>query len=139
LHTDDIEVHFDYIDLLNDLVQEKNELASTHFSFSDTTEMDWNNSDGLVKITIYRIVQEALSNVIKYAEATACAVTLTKTENDKLQLLIEDNGKGFESTTKENDGIGLKNMQERTRLAKAVLTIASQLGRGTTIEVFFNC
>lgn len=139
MHTDDIEVHFDYIDLLNDLVQEKNELASTHFSFSDTTEMDWNNSDGLVKITIYRIVQEALSNVIKYADATACAVTLTNIENYKLQLLIEDDGNGFEVTTKENDGIGLKNMQERARLAKADLTIASELERGTKIQVVFNC
>lgn len=139
LHTDDIENQLEYIHLLNDLIQEKNELATTHFSFSDTTEMDWNNIDGLVKISIFRIVQEALLNVIKYAEATVCNVTLTKTENNKLQLLIEDDGNGFEINTKENDGIGLKNMQERARLAKAVLTIASELGRGTKIEVFFNC
>jgi signal transduction histidine kinase len=139
LHTDDIEVHWDYIHLLEHLIQEKNELTTTHFLFSATTEMDWNNIDGLVKITIYRIVQEALSNVIKYAEATACTVTLTKTDNNKLQLLIEDNGKGFESTTKENDGIGLKNIQERAQLAQAELAITSKLGEGTKIEVVFNC
>jgi signal transduction histidine kinase len=139
LHTDDIENQWEYIHLLEDLIQEKNELATTHFSFSDTTEMDWNNIDGLVKITIYRIVQEALSNVIKYAEATDCTVTLTKTENNKLQLLIEDNGKGFESITKENAGIGLKNMQERAQLAQAELAITSKLGEGTKIEVVFNC
>ncbi len=139
LHTDDIENQWEYIHLLEDLIQEKNELATTHFSFSDTTEMDWNNIDGLVKITIYRIVQEALLNVIKYAEASVCGVTLTKTENNKLQLLIEDNGKGFESTTKENDGIGLKNMLERAQLAQAELAITSKLGKGTKIEAFFNC
>ena len=139
LHTDEIENQWEYIHLLEDLIQEKNELATTHFSFSATTEMDWNNIDGLVKITIYRIVQEALSNVIKYAEATACTVTLTKTENNKLQLLIEDNGKGFESITKENDGIGLKNMQERAQLAQGELAITSKLGEGTKIEVVFNC
>lgn len=139
LHTDDIENQWEYIHLLEDLIQEKNELATTHFSFSDTTEMDWNNIDGLVKISIFRIVQEALLNVIKYAEATVCNVTLTKTENNKLQLLIEDNGKGFESTTKENDGIGLKNMQERAQLAQAELAITSKLGEGTKIEAFFNC
>lgn len=139
LHTDDIENQWEYIHLLEDLIQEKNELATTHFSFSDTTEMDWNNIDGLVKITIYRIVQEALSNVIKYAEATDCTFTLTKTENNKLQLLIEDNGKGFESITKENAGIGLKNMQERAQLAQAELAITSKLGEGTKIEVVFNC
>lgn len=138
LHTDAIEVHLEYIHLLNDLIQEKNDLATTRFSFSDTTELDWNNIDGLVKITIYRIVQEALLNVIKYAEAADCTVTLTKIENNKLQLLIEDNGKGFESNAKENDGIGLKNIQERALLAQAALTIASKLGEGTKIVVIFN-
>ena len=139
LHTDDIEVHLEYIHLLQDLIQEKNELDTTHFTFSDTTELDWNSIDGLVKIAIYRIIQEALQNVIKYAEADNCIITLTQIENNKLQLLIEDNGKGFESTAKENDGIGLKNIQERARLAQAELSITSKLGDGTKIEVVFNC
>lgn len=139
LHTDDIEVHLEYLHLLNDLIQEKNELASTHFTFSDNSKLDWKNIDGLIKITIFRIVQESLTNVIKYAEATVCTVTLTQTENNKLQLLIEDNGKGFEGITKENDGIGLKNIQERARLAQAELTIASKLGGGTKIVVVFDC
>ncbi len=138
LHTDDIEVHLDYIDLLNDLIQEKNEFALTHFSFSDTSKLNWNNIDGLVKITIFRIVQEALLNVIKYAEATVCNVTLVKTENNKLQLLIQDNGKGFKNNNKENDGIGLKNIKERSRLAQAELTITSKLGGGTKILAVFD-
>ena len=139
LHTDDIENQWEYIHLLEDLIQEKNELATTHFSFLDITEMDWNNIDGLVKITIYRIVQEALSNVIKYAEATACNVTLTQIKNGKLQLLIEDDGIGFDINTKGNDGIGLKNIQERARLAQAELAITSKLGEGTIIKVVFIC
>ena len=139
LHTDAAEVNFDYIDLLSGLIQEKNELAATRFSFTDTSELIWNTIDGLIKITIFRIAQEALSNVIKYAEATVCNVTLTKIETNKLKLLIEDNGKGFENTTKENDGIGLKNIQERAQLAKAKLTITSKLGEGTKIAVVFDC
>ncbi|MBA4320572.1 MAG: ATP-binding protein, partial [Flavobacterium sp.] len=139
LHTEAIEAHWEYIHLLNDLIQEKNELATTHFSFSDDSNLKWDAIDGLVKISIYRIVQEALLNVIKYAEASVCDVTLTKIENNKLQLLIEDNGKGFEVTTNEKDGIGLKNIQERARLAQAKLTITSKLGEGTKIAVVFNC
>jgi len=138
LHTDEIEDHLEYIHLLEDLFQEKNELGKTHFTFSDTTEQDWNTIDGLVKIAIYRIIQEAMQNVIKYSEASVCNVTLTQIENGKLQLLIDDNGKGFDSTTQENDGIGLKNIQERARLAKAELAITSKLGEGTKIEVVFN-
>ena len=138
LHTDGIEVQLEYIHLLEDLIQEKNELATTHFSFSDDSNLNWDDMDGLVKISIYRIVQEALLNVIKYAEASVCGVTLTKIENNKLLLLIEDNGKGFEVTTKENDGIGLKNIQERARLAQAEFTITSKLGEGTKIAVVFN-
>jgi signal transduction histidine kinase len=139
LHTDAIEAHWEYIHLLNDLIQEKNELATTHFTFSDDSNLNWDAFDGLVKITIYRIVQEALLNVIKYAEASVCGVTLTKIENNKLLLLIEDNGKGFDVTTNEKDGIGLKNIQERARLAQAELTITSKLGGGTKIAVVFNC
>lgn len=139
LHTDTIEGQWDYIHLLNDLIQEKNEFATTHFSFSDDSNLNWDNIDGLVKITIFRILQEALLNVIKYAEASVCVVNLKKFENNKLLLLIEDNGKGFEVATKENDGIGLKNMQERARLAQAELAITSKLGKGTKIEVIFNC
>lgn len=138
LHTDAIDVQFDYIDLLNDLIQEKNELSATRFSFTDTSDLIWNTIDGLVKITIFRIVQEALLNVIKYAEATVCTVTLTKIETNKLKLLIEDDGKGFENTTKENDGIGLKNIQERAQLAKAELTIISKLGKGTQIAIVID-
>lgn len=139
LHSDDIEVHLDYIDLLNDLIQEKNELALTHFSFSDTSKLNWNNIDGLVKITIFRIVQEALLNVIKYAEATTCEISLNKTKNNKLQLLVKDNGRGFKNNTKANDGIGLKNIKERARLVQAELSITSNLGKGTKIEIVFNC
>jgi signal transduction histidine kinase len=139
LHTDDIEVHLEYIHLLQDLIQEKNELDTTHFTFSDTTALDWNTIDGLVKIAIYRIIQEALQNVIKYSEASVCNVTLIQIEYNKLQLLIEDNGKGFDSTTKKNNGIGLKNIQERARLAQAELSITSKLGEGTGIKVVFIC
>ncbi len=139
LHTDNIEVQLDYIHLLEDLIQEKNELATTHFSFSDDSNLNWDDTDGLIKISIYRIVQEALQNVIKYAEASDCSVTLARIENNKLQLLIEDNGKGFESTTNENHGIGLKNIQERARLAQAELTITSKLGEGMKILVVFDC
>ena len=139
LHTDGIEVHLEYNNLLQDLIQEKNDLAKTHFTFSDTTELDWNTIDGLVKIAIYRIIQEALQNVIKHSEADNCAVTLTQIDTNKLQMLVEDDGKGFDSTNKKNIGIGLKNIQERAGLAQVELVITSNLGIGTKIEVVFNC
>jgi len=139
LHTDGIEVHLEYSNLLEDLVQEKNEFGKTHFTFSDITELDWNTINGLVKIAIYRIIQEALQNVIKHSEADNCAVTLTQIDTNKLQMLVEDDGKGFDSTNKKNVGIGLKNIQERAGLAQAELFITSNLGIGTKIEVVFNC
>lgn len=139
LHTDGIEVHLEYSNLLEDLIQEKNDLAKTHFTFSDTTELDWNTIDGLVKIAIYRIIQETLQNVIKHSEADNCAVTLTQIDSNKLQMLVEDDGKGFDSNNKKNIGIGLKNIQERAGLAEAELFITSNLGIGTKIEVVFNC
>jgi signal transduction histidine kinase len=90
----------------------------------------------LIKITIYRIVQEALFNVTKYADATECTVTLSQPEPTSLLLVISDNGKGFDSIS-STIGIGLANMKERARLVKADLQIQSAPGQGTRIVCRF--
>lgn len=136
LHTDDIENQFDYINLLNNLISQQNDLEMTLFSFKQDETIDWNAISGLVKITIYRIIQEALLNVIKYAEATTCIVTISK-NNSELQLRITDNGKGFDTSTTDYEGIGFKNIRQRIKNTNARLSIKSKPEKGTTIKVFF--
>jgi signal transduction histidine kinase len=123
---------------LTDFVRQQNEFGTTHFTFDCDASIDWERISGLVKITIYRIIQEAVFNVNKYAEAEGCSILLAQNVDNRIQLVIEDNGKGFDTTYSVHEGIGLKNIKERAALVKASLVIDSELGRGTNIEAFFS-
>ena len=84
-----------------------------------------------VETTVYRIVQEALTNVLKHADAQHVSVVLTG-KNDTLSLVIEDDGKGFEPTG-DRDRLGLAGMRERVALLDGRLDVDSSPGRGTTL------
>jgi signal transduction histidine kinase len=136
LHTDTVASHFDYPVLLATCVQKAGGNGTTLFAFESAPEIDWDSISGLIKITIYRIVQEALFNVTKYADATECTVTLSQPDSTTLLLTIADNGKGFDAALIPK-GIGLSNMKTRARLVKADLYIESAPGQGTRIECRF--
>jgi signal transduction histidine kinase len=138
LHSDIFNGAFNFNSLLNNLINEQNELNVTHFLIEIDSTIAWENITGLVKITIYRIVQEALQNVIKYANAKECSIDITNIDNKELQLTIEDNGVGFDSNKKDNTGIGLKNMEERAKTLNSKLVLTSELGKGTKIEIVFK-
>lgn len=84
-------------------------------------------------LAIYRITQEALSNVIKYAQASKVIVQISQNDN-VLNLTIEDNGVGF-NMQEVKLGQGLKNMKNRAQLMNANLEIVSEIGEGTTINM----
>lgn len=138
LHSDIFNGSFDYINLLKSLINEQNELKVAHFSIDVDSTVVWKKITGLVKITIYRIVQEAIQNVIKHANAKACRIEITKVGNKELLITIEDNGIGFDSNKKDNTGIGLKNMTDRAKTLSSKLKVNSDLGIGTKIEVTFK-
>lgn len=90
-----------------------------------------------VEVTVYRIVQEALTNIVKYAQAENVCVIITCNQQG-LEVIVEDDGIGFETETlfKENvagNQLGLFGMQERAILVGGVLTIESTIGMGTTV------
>ena len=136
LHTDAVASHFDFAVLLAQCVQQASSTTKTSLHFESTPEINWESISGLVKITIYRIVQETLSNVAKYASATECNITITQPDASTLLLRIRDTGKGFD-LAQTSTGIGLKNMSERARLVKADFRIQSAIGQGTTVECQF--
>ncbi len=138
LHSDILNGNFNYLNLLNSFIDEQNELNTTNFLLEVDSTIDWDNITGLVKITIYRIVQEAIQNVIKYAEAGVCRVIISKKTNKKILLSIEDNGVGFDSAKIKNEGIGLKNIKERVKILNSKLTLTSELGKGTKIDFDFG-
>jgi two-component system NarL family sensor kinase len=86
-----------------------------------------------ISILIFRIVQEALVNIIKHADASETKVLLS-THHQTVRLDIIDNGCGFEHNCIEQ-GIGLNSMQDRARAFSADLTISSKQDKGTRITL----
>jgi signal transduction histidine kinase len=87
-----------------------------------------------LETALYRIVQEALTNVIKHADAKTVSVVLTK-QGDRVAVVIEDDGRGFDPGAQPGDGLGLLGMRERIALVGGRLSIESAAGRGTAIAV----
>jgi signal transduction histidine kinase len=86
------------------------------------------------QIILFRILQEALQNAIKHADATTIAIQLTLNEN-LLCLSIADNGKGFERETVKPVGTGLLNMQHRIQLLGGSITWQKKQGGGTIVYI----
>ncbi|MEI6412797.1 MAG: ATP-binding protein, partial [Pseudomonadota bacterium] len=92
------------------------------------------------EVQILRIVQEALTNIRKHAEARTVRVLLRCRAPDVYLLLVEDDGKGFEAAPngKPGEHIGLAIMRERARRLRGKLRIESELGEGTRVELNFS-
>lgn len=86
-----------------------------------------------IETVLYRVIQECVNNVIKHAEANKLDITLIN-DNDGISITIEDNGKGFDSS-KETDGVGLKNMQTRIDYLKGTIEWDSAIGKGTVVMI----
>ncbi len=131
LHTEINETQFDYTNLLSNLIHLQNEIGATNFSLEIEPEITWYSIDSLIKITIFRIVQESLLNISKHANASTCHVSILL-DDEHLVLEIKDDGIGFDlNATKQ--GIGLQNIQERAKTISAILEINSKPNKGTTI------
>jgi signal transduction histidine kinase len=81
---------------------------------------------------VYRLVQEALTNIAKHAQASRVDVTVTEGERS-VKVTIEDNGIGFD-TTSETSGFGVAGMTERVGLVGGEMAIESKPGSGTSIR-----
>jgi signal transduction histidine kinase len=122
---------------LQDLINNMEQLAE------DDLVILWHNylEDELVltdekATSIYRIVQESLSNIIKHARADKAVVTAKK-ENGFLEIQIEDNGIGILNRSQAGRGhqFGLLGMRERATMIGAEMSIASEPGMGTTVTL----
>jgi len=97
------------------------------------TRGDFSGMDSSIAISAYRIVQEALSNIVKHARATQATVSLSM-EADELRMQIADNGVGFDPA-QASAGIGLIGMRERVYAAGGRISIDAGLAAGTRINI----
>ncbi|MBC7702076.1 ATP-binding protein [Aquabacterium sp.] len=91
---------------------------------------------GELAMPAYRVAQEALNNIVKHSDATLTSVTLSaQPEAGHLRMVIQDNGRGFDTESPHSTGIGLIGMRERVAAAGGELLISSKPGQGTTVCV----
>jgi len=96
----------------------------------------------IMNITIYRLFQEGLNNVLKHSHATEAKLTLTSSEST-IRAIVEDNGVGFVvddvfSSSQNTKSLGLISMRERVALIGGELQVLSELGKGTIIRASFR-
>lgn len=88
------------------------------------------------EITLFRIIQELCTNIIKHSEADEVNVYLTQHNNDLINIIIEDNGKGFDyKKVQKTDGIGLKSIEKKVEQMRGTFTVDSIILKGTTIII----
>jgi signal transduction histidine kinase len=91
-----------------------------------------------IETAIYRIVQEALTNVIRHAHATRVDVLLER-RGDRLAAIVEDNGIGFDVAQSQTGRLGLFGIRERAEMLGGTLLIESSERGGTTLVVEVSC
>jgi len=87
-----------------------------------------------LETALYRITQEALTNVVKHAQAKRVSIVLARREGS-VTAVIEDDGRGFAAAKAREDGLGILGMQERIALLDGRLDVESSPGGGTTLAV----
>jgi signal transduction histidine kinase len=123
------------IETINDMIgdirwAQKIEIHFNHPGF-DESKLDYG-----LKLTIYRIVQEQMNNILKYAEATKIVIVI-KAQPKKLTLTITDNGKGFDLRSKRK-GIGINNIINRADVFNGRVDIKTAPGKGCVLKVEFD-
>jgi signal transduction histidine kinase len=88
---------------------------------------------GEIRQNIFLVFKEAMNNMMKYAEATACSTSMF-IQHNRFVMQLKDNGKGFEGAVKES-GNGLKNMQKRTEELNGKFYVESSADNGTVIII----
>jgi two-component system NarL family sensor kinase len=122
---------------LRDYCNDINQNSGLHVSYQSIDLADA-NPDQTTAVTIYRIVQELISNAMKHAAAQKVIVQITKTQ-DQLAVTVEDDGKGFDTTIlNQSKGIGWTNIQHRVDFLKGKIDIHSQAGKGTSVYIEFS-
>ena len=86
-----------------------------------------------VETTIYRLVQEGITNAVKHAAARRLQVSVIESA-DAVQIHVSDDGIGFDPGARA-DGFGLIGMRDRVALVRGTLSVDSRPGRGTTLRV----
>lgn len=90
-----------------------------------------------LELTIFRFIQELVSNAVKHANASEINIYLTNHDDENLNIMVEDNGKGFnqKQIIKSQNGIGISTIDKRTERLDGKMIIESEKNKGTTVII----
>lgn len=126
-----------FIKIINNLVNDIKDATSLEITLEYLEEDKINQLSEEIQVTVYRMIQELLKNSITHSNGTKIEINLNKFEHE-LNLVFEDNGSGFDATTKKT-GIGLRNIETRTKALGGKLIIDSVMGRGSAFNITIPC
>lgn len=119
--------------IINDFISTQNNINSTYFKIEMDETINWGAISSSIKMNLFRIIQEASSNINKFAQAKNAVISLIF-DNKNICLSITDDGKGFD-IEKHTDGIGLKNIKERVKTLNGKFIIQSINNKSTSINI----
>ncbi len=123
------------IPAMNALCREFEEIYP-HLELDCRFEIDEGDIPDPIKVVIFRVAQEAMTNSARHAKGTSTKMSLTKSPH-QIEFMAQDNGNGFdlENTRK---GVGLESMRERVEISGGKFQIESTIGQGTTIRATWS-
>jgi len=122
-----------YISIIKTLVETQTKVYKLKYDLKNDDNIDWDTVSNKTKIHYYRIIQEALQNIYKHADALEVNISF-KQKNNVICLTISDNGSGFD-LNKARKGIGLKNINTRVQEINGTLEIYSTANSGTKLII----
>ncbi|WP_395061117.1 tetratricopeptide repeat protein [Flavobacterium sp.] len=123
-----------FVAIVNNLLEEQTKVNKAVLNPMIGENIDWDLLNNTTKINLYRILQESLQNINKYAKAKIIKVEFKKDKKGNLILNIADDGIGY-NVDKKNNGIGIKNIVDRTHESEGTVEIKSTLNKGTQIKI----
>jgi PAS domain S-box-containing protein len=124
--------HIGLADSIKNIINDLEQIQPVQIEFDDNG-IDLKDMDQKLKITIFRIVQEQLNNIIRHSEATSARIDLSGQQNEII-LTISDNGKGCD-ILKVKKGVGIINIKSRVEFYNGSVLIISEPGGGFTLKV----
>ncbi len=126
-----------FVAIINNLLEQQVKINPAKIKSIIADDIDWEIVPNTAKINLYRILQEALQNINKHAEAKNILVHFRKDKKGNLLFNIEDDGKGYDMNSKKSKGIGMKNIVSRTQQCNGIIDIKSEIGKGSKIIITF--
>jgi signal transduction histidine kinase len=122
-----------FVSIVHNLLEEQKSNYKTKLTYSLDKNINWDKINNILKINMFRILQEGLQNINKYANAKNITVII-KSDSKNISLKINDDGIGFD-VNKKSKGIGMQNMISRTQDCQGIIDIHSIKDKGTQLVI----